>query len=143
MLALKEKGSELPAVAVALSPWTDLTVSGESWKTNEPVDNLTWRGSGELFSKYYCAGKDPADPLISPLFGDLAGLPPLLIYAGSHEMMFSDSTRFAEKAKKAGVDATLKVGEGLFHCYPACAPAFPEATKALKEIGRFINLKLD
>lgn len=139
MLALKEKDIPLPAAAVALSPWTDLTNSGESYTTNAKVDSLTWKKAQTIFATYYAGENDPTNPLISPLFGDLSGLPPLLIYVGGNELMRDDSTRFAEKAQAAGVDVTLRIGEGLFHCYPACAPIFPEATQALEEISSFIN----
>ncbi|MFC2082376.1 alpha/beta hydrolase, partial [Bacteroidota bacterium] len=139
LLALKEKGIPLPAAAFALSPWTDLTNSGESWKTNAEADRLTWKDAQTIFSKFYTGDNDPKDPLISPLFGNLKNFRPLLIFAGSDEAMRDDSTRFAEKAEKAGVDVTLVIGDGLFHCYPACAPLFPEAVEAMEQINRFIK----
>jgi acetyl esterase/lipase len=139
LLALKERGAPLPAATVALSPWTDLTNSGESWETNAKHDSLTWKSSQTIFSDYYVGEHHATNPLISPLFGDLTGLPPISIYAGGHESMLSDSTRFAEKAQAAGVDVKLTIGEGLFHCYPACAPLFPEATEAKDEICDFIR----
>jgi epsilon-lactone hydrolase len=141
LLALKEQKKSLPAGAVALSPWTDLTNSGTSWQTNAELDKLTWKNSQIVFAQYYSKGNNPKNPLISPLFGDLSGLPPLRIYAGGDEQMLSDSTRFTEKAKTAGVDARCTVGEGLFHCYPACAPLFPEATQAMTDICSFIAEK--
>lgn len=72
-------------------------------------------------------------------YGDLNGLPPLLIYVGNDELMRDDSTRFAEKAKAAGVRTTLKVGDGMVHCYPLLAPLFPEATHAMNEICAYIR----
>ena len=143
LLALKDKGLPLPAAAVALSPWTDLTNSGESWQFNDKLDNLCWKEAQTVFSKYYVGDNDPTNPWISPLFGDLTGLPPLSIYAGGFETMLSDSTRFADKAQKAGVDVTLTIGAGLFHCYPACAPLFPEAKQAMEEICEFIRTHID
>ncbi len=143
LLALKEKGIQQPAAAVALSPWIDLTNSGESWESNAEKDHLCWKEAQTIFSKCYTGDHDPALPLISPLFGDLRGLPPLLIYVGGDELMRDDSTRFSRKAKKEGVDVTLRVGAGLFHCYPACAPLFPEATQALEEICDFIMKKTE
>ncbi|MBL8025076.1 MAG: alpha/beta hydrolase [Fibrobacteres bacterium] len=141
LLALKEQKKSLPSGAVALSPWTDLTNSGESWKSNAEVDKLTWKNSQNIFARNYVRDNDPKNPLISPLFGDLTRLPPIRLYAGGHEQMLSDSTRFAEKAKAAGVDIVCTIGEGLFHCYPACAPLFPEASKAMIEICEFIKAK--
>jgi acetyl esterase/lipase len=139
LLALRDQALPLPAAAVALSPWTDLKNTGESLKTNAKKDTLTWKESQVVFSKYYAGDNDPGLPWISPLYGDLHGLPPLLIYAGGDELLRDDSTRFAEKARAAGVDVTLRVGEGMFHCYPVCAPLFPEARQAMAEICAFVN----
>jgi len=143
LLALKDKAIPLPAGAVVMSPWTDLKNEGESLTTNAEADTLCWKDAQEIFAGYYAKDNDPGLPLISPLYGDLKGLPPLLIYAGSDELLRDDSTRFAKKAKDAGVDVTLRIGEGLFHCYPACSPLFPEAKKAMEEICLFIKNRLD
>ncbi len=139
MLAAKENNLPLPAGAVALSPWTDLTNSGDSWKTNAEADTLCWKEAQAIFSRYYAGDNDLKNPLVSPLFGDLSGFPPLLIYAGGDETMRDDSTRFAARAEEAGIDITLHIGTGLFHCYPACTPLFPEATQAMEEICAFIS----
>lgn len=139
LIALRDQGLPLPAAAVALSPWTDLKCSGESYRTKIKVDPATWPGSWTVFSKYYTNGNDPGHPWISPLYGDLRGLPPILIYVGTDEVLLDDSIRFAEKARKAWVDVTLKVGEGMFHCYPVCTPLFPEARQAMEEICFFIK----
>lgn len=142
LLALKDQGMPLPAAAVALSPWTDLKNTGESLKTNAKVDTLTWADSWTVFSRYYAGEQDPGLPYISPLYGDLQGLPPLFIVVGGDELLRDDSIRFAKKASKAGVNTTLKIGEGLFHCYPVCAPLFPEATEAMNEIYHFIKKQM-
>jgi epsilon-lactone hydrolase len=139
LLGLKDKGIPLPAAAVVLSPWTDLKNSGESLISNAKLDTLCWKDAQDIFSRYYAGDNDPGLPLISPLYGDLKGLPPLLIYAGSDELLRDDSTRFAEKAGEAGVDVVLRIGKGLFHCYPACSPLFPEARQAMDEICAFIR----
>jgi acetyl esterase/lipase len=139
LIALRDQGIPLPAAAVALSPWTDLKCTGESLRTKAKVDTLTWAESWTVFSKYYVGDNDPCLPWISPLYGDLHGLPPMLIHVGGDEVLLDDSTRFAEKAKDAGVDVTLKVGEGMFHCFPLCAPLFPEARQAMDEICAFIK----
>lgn len=138
LLALKEKGLPLPAGAVALSPWTDLTLSGASHQINEAVC-LSPIGCAQACSRFYAGEQDSSNPLISPLFGDLSGLPPIRIYVGSDEILLDDSVRYAEKAEQSGVDIHLTVGDGLFHCYPVCAPAFPEATQAMEEILDFIS----
>ncbi len=139
LLALREQNIPLPAASVALSPWTDVKNSGESWTTNAKSDTLCWKESQIVFATYYTGDNDPGMPLISPLYGDLHGLPPLLLFAGGDELLRDDSTRFAIKAKDAGVDVTLNVGEGMFHCYPACSPLFPEAKLAMDEICAFIK----
>lgn len=141
LLALRDQGIPLPAAAVAMSPWTDLALTGESYKTKTKVC-LSPRGMATVCSKYYAGENDPRLPWISPLYGDLHGLPPLFISVGTDETMLDDSTRFAEKAKAAGVDVTLRVGEGMIHCYPLLAPLFPEATQALDEICAFIKSHL-
>jgi monoterpene epsilon-lactone hydrolase len=141
LLAIRDQGLPLPAAAVALSPWTDLKCTGESYRCNARKC-LSPEGTWTAFSKHYVGDNDPGLPWISPLYGDLHGLPPILIYVGEDEILLDDSARFAEKAKSAGVDITLRVGEGLFHCYPVCAPLFPEATQAMDEICGFIKKAL-
>jgi epsilon-lactone hydrolase len=138
LLALRDQGLPLPAAAVAMSTMTDLKLTGESHRTKAKVC-LSPPGMSVVCSKYYAGENDPTLPWMSPLYGDLHGLPPLLIYVGSYETLLDDSTRFAEKAKAAGVEVTLRVGEGMFHCYPLMASLFPEATQALNEICTFIT----
>lgn len=138
LLAIRDKGLPLPAGGVALSPWTDLALTGESHRTKAKVC-LSPKGMAEVCTKYYIGDHDPRDPWISPLYGDLHDLPPLLIYVGEYETLLDDSTRFAAKAEAAGVDVTLRVGDGMIHCYPLLAPLFPEATQALEEICTFIK----
>jgi acetyl esterase/lipase len=93
-------------------------------------------------SRYYAGEHDPGLPYISPLYGDLHGLPPLLIQVGEYETLLDDSTRFAAKAQAAGVEVTLIVGDKMIHCYPLLAPLFPEASQGLAEISDFIRLQL-
>lgn len=142
LLALRDRDMPLPAAAVAMSPMTDLKLTGESHRTKAKVC-LSPPGMSTVCAKYYAGENDPGLPYISPLYGELYGLPPILIYVGSYETLLDDSTRFAAKAKAAGVDVTLRVGEGMIHCYPLLAPLFPEATEALNEICRFINSHFD
>lgn len=139
LLALKDKRLPLPAAAVALSPWTDVKNTGDSWQRNARVDALIWKEAQTVFAKYYAGNRDPEHPWMSPLYGDLHGLPPLLISVGGDETMLDDSTRFARKARESGVDMRLHIGEKMFHCYPACSPFFPEARRAMAEICTFIK----
>jgi len=141
LLAIRDQGLPLPVAGVALSPWTDLKLTGESYRTKANVC-ISPKGMNVVCSKYYYGEHDPTEPWISPLYGDLHGLPPLYINVGDYETMRDDSIRFAAKAKAAGVDVTLFVGEKMIHCYPLMAPMFPEATQALKEICVFIKKQL-
>lgn len=141
LLAIRDHDIPLPSAAVALSPWTDLKCTGESYRNNAGKC-LSPDGTWTAFSKHYVGDHEPDLPWISPVYGELHGLPPLLIYVGGNEILYDDAVCFAEKAKDAGVDVTLKVGEGLFHCYPVCAPFFPEATQAMNDIREFIKIHL-
>lgn len=138
LLAIRDQGLPLPAAAVAASPWTDLLLTGASYRTNrqkalEPLNMSI------VCSRYYYGRHDPKNPYISPLYGDLNGLPPLLIMAGENETMRDDSIAFAEKALRSGVDVTLRVEKGMDHCYPFMPPVFPEAAAGMAEIGDFIR----
>ena len=135
LLAVRDGGLPLPAAAAVMSPWTDLKSTGGSYSRRDP---LAPDGSWAVYSAYYAGDEDPGNPLISPLYGDLAGLPPLLIYVGDDEAMLDDAVGFADKARAAGVDVRLHVGRGMVHCYPAMAPMFPEATAALNDICAFL-----
>ena len=124
-----------------MSPWTDLKLTGESHRTKAKVC-LSPPGMSAVCSQYYAGDYDRELPYISPLYGDLHGLPPLLIQVGEYETLLDDSTRFAAKAEAAGVDVTLRVGEKMIHCYPLLAPMFPEASQALAEACDFIRSHL-
>jgi epsilon-lactone hydrolase len=138
LLGIRGENLPLPAAAVAMSPWTDLKLTGESYQTKIKVC-LSPVGMSKVCSKYYAGENDPGLPLISPLYGDLHGLPPLFIIVGDDETMRDDSILFARKAEASGVKVILRVGEGMTHCYPLMTPFFPEATQALNEICEFIQ----
>ncbi len=142
LLAVKDKSIDLPFCAVAMSPWTDLTLSGETHNTKKNVC-LSPIGCAEAASLAYIGDNEAGNPYISPLWGDLSNLPPLYINVGSEETLTDDSIRFAEKAEQNGVDVTLSVGKGLFHCYPLCTPMFPEATEEINNIFNFIRSKIN
>ncbi len=141
LLALKQRGLPLPAGAAAISPWTDLTLSGRSHRTKERTC-INPLGSAPYFRSLYLGDADPRDPLASPLFGDLEGLPPLLMFVGDDETLRDDSIRFAERARAAGVDVDLTVAPGMVHCYPILAPLFPEARQAMERICGFIRARV-
>lgn len=136
LLKLRELGAPMPRSAVLLSPWADLTLSGGSYISKAHHPNAS-RAELERGARAYAPFEQHRDPLISPLFADLSGLPPLLIQAGEHEVFIDDSIALAERAKAAGVDARLTIAPGLWHVYQHydC----PEAHDAIEEIARFVH----
>lgn len=137
LTALRDQGIPLPAAAVVLSPWVDLTLSGETFTSKATEDPVLTQENLRLWSGLYAADRDPAEPLISPLHADLSGLPPLLVQVGTAEMLLSDAERLVEKVRAAGGAVEYQPEEGLFHCYPLF-PLFPEAQQAVDRIGRFV-----
>lgn len=140
LLALREAGVALPAAAILLSPWTDLTLSGESVTTRAEVDPMIKLGEAGEQIAGYVGQHDPANPLISPIFADLHGLPPLLIHVGNDEVVLDDSVRLAERAQAAGTAVTLKVWEGMWHVFQALAVMLPEGRDSIAELGAFVKL---
>jgi salicylate hydroxylase len=139
VLALRNAGDPLPAAIFAAAP--DLTLSGPSVRAfngNDPAANrdlLTFMGAS------YFQGHEPTDPLVSPLFGDLAGFPPLFVTASQGEVLLSDTTRLAERAEKAGVDVTLRVVEDSVHVYPIF-PFLPETKATMEEVAAWARRNL-
>lgn len=138
LLAIRDMKIALPKAAVAISPWTDLTCSSESYKTKNKVSPAPIN-SWTVFSTYYIGNNIAANPLISPLFGDLKGLPAVFINSAVDDELFEDGEKFYKKAKLAGVDIQFRAGHGMIHCYPLLAPMFEEATTAMNEICEFIR----
>jgi monoterpene epsilon-lactone hydrolase len=139
LLSLRDSGEPMPAGAVCLSPATDLTRSEESWRANAKNELVLNPYMAEQIRPLYLGDHDPHDPMASPLFGDLHGLPPLLIQVGSDEVLLSDSTSFAERAREAGVDVTLEVWPRMQHVWQFTASFMPEAREAIERIGEFIK----
>ncbi|MBZ9994914.1 alpha/beta hydrolase [Mesorhizobium sp. BH1-1-4] len=131
-----------PVAAVALSAVTDLTLSGASWEDRAVADPYFTRSQAAELVYAYMAGHDPMDPLASPLHGDLAGLPPLLIHVGDDEVLLEDSRRYVARAIAAGVDAKLEVWEGMPHGFTSDVGRLSAATKALDTIGAFLSERL-
>lgn len=142
LIKLRDESIPLPTAAVCLSPWTDLAMTGNSIKENAKID--PWLKPSELYflAELYIGNNDPKNPLISPLYGKLEGLPPILIHAGNAEILKSDSIRFAEKAKEAGIDITLKIWDDMIHVFQAFASWAPEGQEAINKIGEYIKSKL-
>ena len=135
-MRLRDMGEALPGMAWLLSPWTDLTMSGASIAENDAVDPLIHRGYlEELAAAYVPAGMDRADPRISPLFGDLAGLPPLMIQVGAAETLLDDSVRLARRAGAANVPVTMQVWPHMIHAFPMWNAGLDAGRRALREAG--------
>ncbi len=136
LLALKAQKKPLPVAAVLLSPWADMSGTGESRETCADTDPMISADAIEATASMYL-GDQPADSAgVSPVFGDLSGLPPLLIQVGENEVLLSDSTRLHENAQTAGVESVLHVFPGAFHVFQAI-PDLPESVQALAEIAVF------
>ena len=137
LLCLREAGLPLPAAAVCLSPWFDLALTGQSMETNYYSDYLNsaiLRASATM----YLANHDVYDPLASPLYADLRGLPPMLIQVGTAEMLLDDGRRFAARARATGVDVTLEEYAGMVHVWHFTYLVEPRARQAVQSIGAFV-----
>ena len=139
LLALREARVPLPAGAVCISPWVDLTCSGASYRTMAAADPIVRRAGVEEMARAYLGATPPRTPLASPLFADLRGLPPLLIHVGSDEVLLDDAVQLAERAKAAGVDATLEIYDRMIHVWHWFLPMLDEAQTAVEAIGRFVR----
>lgn len=137
LLSLRDAGDPLPAAAVCLSAITDMELTGESFRSNS--DPMLTADFTMRVVKQYVGNHERHSPLLSPLYGDLHGLPPILIQVGEDELLLSDATRLAERASTAGVDVTLEVWPKMWHGWHLFAPYLPEAQRAVDAIGRFVR----
>jgi acetyl esterase/lipase len=142
MLTLRDAGLPLPAAAALFSPWTDLTCSGDSIRSNHRRCAML-TGSGMLLAAAdYLVAADPRNPLASPLFADLRGLPPLLVHTGKNEVLLDDSTRLADRARDAGVPVDLRVFPVVAHAWQLAPKLVPEARESLKAASTFLRAAL-
>ncbi|WP_236977903.1 MULTISPECIES: alpha/beta hydrolase [Mycobacterium] len=139
LVGLRDAGDPLPACAVLLSPFADLTLSGDTIELFAEADPVSSRESAEQMVAGYLAGADPRDVRASPLFGDLKGLPPLLVQVGTSDILLADAVRVAERARGAGVSVDLQVAYEMVHVYQLFAHELPEAQEAIEAIGRFVQ----
>lgn len=141
-IRLRDAGKRIPDALYLLSPWTDLSMSGESVATkalHDPMLNPDYLGMGGAL---YLGGRPGTDPEASPLFAELAGLPPTLIQVGSDEILLSDSTRLAEKLEAANVPVECEVWEGMWHDFQIFSPLIPEADWAIDRARVWVELQL-
>jgi acetyl esterase/lipase len=139
LIKLKEEGDPLPRAAFCLSPWTDLAMTGDSIRTKAAEDPFIEPRALDFLAGQYLQGADPKHPLASPLYADLAGLPPLLIQVGERECLLDDSLRLAEKAKAAGVDVTIDVWPEMIHVFQSFAPVAPEGVAGIRRVAEYIS----
>lgn len=143
LVALRDQGIDLPRAAICLSPWTDLAATGASLETNGDADPMFNRLAGRNFAPVYLGDASPTNPLASPLYADLRGLPPLLVYVGSTEVLLDDAVRLVDRARAAGVEAELRIGEEMIHVWPIfISVGLPEARATIGEMAQFIQQQL-
>jgi epsilon-lactone hydrolase len=138
LVRLRDEGLPLPACYAGMSPWTDLAGTGASLRELDDIDPWLSARTVVPAARAYAGDTPLDDPLVSPLYADLTGLPPMLVHAGSDEILRDDAARLVERARAAGVDASVGIYEGLWHVFHAF-PGFPESRDALREIGGFVR----
>jgi monoterpene epsilon-lactone hydrolase len=135
----RDRGLPLPAASLVMSPYVDLTLAGATMETRSEVDPLLSREALQARVGDYIAGQDAALGLISPVFADLSGLPPLIIQAGTHEVLLDDALRLARQAAEADVEVMLDITPGVPHVFQAYYPMLDEAAAALDRAGLFLS----
>jgi acetyl esterase/lipase len=140
LLSLRDAGETMPAGAVLFSPWTDLAGTGETLKTNTDRDAMFYGDGVTAATGPYLNGADPHDPLASPLYADLSGLPPMIIHAGTYEVLLDDSRRLAERARAVGVEVVLQTWPVVPHVWQLFR--MPEATQSLDAAATFLKARL-
>jgi epsilon-lactone hydrolase len=142
LVSARDHGLPLPAAAYVMSPYADLTLAGTTMDTKSKADPLLSRENLQARIPDYTAGHDPALALISPIFADLTGLPPLIIQAGTHEVLLDDAVRLARQAATADVAVTLDITPGVPHVFQAYSPILDEAATALDRAGQLLSAHL-
>lgn len=142
LLALRDAGDPLPAMAVCISPWLDLTQTAETFESRAAEDPMVTKAMLDMMSAAYLGGAEARQPLASPLFADLAGLPPLLIHVGTAEVLLDDARHFASRARDAGVEVELDVWQDMIHVWHCFGLVLPEANDAIARIGEALKKRI-
>jgi acetyl esterase/lipase len=144
VLRAKQESLPLPGAIAPGTPMSDLTGAGDSFQTNAMVDNVlvAYGANCDQRAKLYTAGRDPKDPLLSPVYGDLRGFPPAILTTGTRDLLLSNTVRVHRKLRQAGVEAMLQVFEGQAHAQYYRDPGAPESREAFEEIARFFDRHL-
>jgi acetyl esterase/lipase len=143
LVALRDRKIPLPAAAVVLSPWVDLTGSGESMRTRASRDPMIKYEDIGKMAGAYLGSTDPKTPLASPIFADLTGLPPLLLQVGTEEALYDDTTRLAARASEAGVEVSAEYWGGMIHVWQVFYPILSEGRDAILRIGSYLKAHID
>ena len=138
LIAIDQQKLPAPKLAICISPWTDVTNTGDSMRQNERFDWVT-KAMADKWAQWYCAGQNQSDPLISPVKAKLTGLPPIYIQAGSAEILIDMIRDFDEEAKKQKADVTLEVWENMTHDFQAYGDLVPESKEALIRLGEIVR----
>lgn len=139
LIGARNHGVRMPDAAVTLSAWNDLACTGNTMHTRAAVDPMVTAALLQRMIGEYLQGENPVQPLASPLYADLCGLPPLLMQVGDAEVLLDDTLRVAEKAQAAGVDVTVDVYPEMIHIFQLFAPVLPEGQQAIDRIGAFLR----
>jgi len=144
VLRAKSEGLPLPAAIASGTPMSDLTKTGDTFTTNEMIDNVLVSREGlcQRAAEYYAGGHDLADPLLSPVYGDVSGFPPAILTSGTRDLLLSNTVRVHRKLRQAGVEAELNVYEAQSHAQYMFDDAAPETQEAFLEIARFFDRRL-
>jgi acetyl esterase/lipase len=139
LLALKDAGDPLPCATFLMSPWLDLAATGETLVTRATLDPWFDPANMPEMVERYCGDADRKNPLVSPLYGNLEGLPPTLIQVGDHEILLSDSTRMADRLSDANCKITLQVWPEMWHVFQYFIGQMPESKEAIGDIAAFLK----
>ncbi|GAA0385493.1 alpha/beta hydrolase [Microbispora corallina] len=142
MLRARELGLPLPAALMLMSPWVDLTVGNKTFESNRENEAFFYKEVVAFLASAYLGDADPKEPLASPLYADLSGLPPTYVQVGGHETLLGESLEFEQNARKAGVDARLEVFPGQLHTFQMAAGYAPEADDAIRKYAEWVRPKI-
>ena len=142
LLVLRDAGEPLPAAVILLSPFLDITGSGDSMQTRATQDPWFHAEDIAVIADHYCEPHQHRYPLVSPVFADVEGLPPLYIQVGDDEILLSDSERFADECTAAGIDVELEIWPGMWHVFQMFIGKMPEARHAIDKIGSYIQARM-
>jgi monoterpene epsilon-lactone hydrolase len=141
VLSLREQGDPLPAGVICLSPWADLSLSGDTYRTNEKSEPVLSIEDLSEWALVYAGRSNHRNPLVSPVYADYQGLPRILIQVGSEEVLLDDARSIEKKASAAGVDVSLNIYEGMWHVWHTVGTSLPEARAAFEEIHQFVHAR--